>query len=821
MIKFNQVKYISNNNYVKNDIELINLSGLKNKKEYEKTLINIDCLEKKYKLKKLEIVKLYYANRSSIHKIIYNLDKIIRLNYNNEIEERNLAYYFYLLLLIRDDDTTINYSYSIEYIKKLKESLIIGNKDKYYDLIISKIINDLINNYKGLDECEYNNKELEKIENENNERINDITKELEINYEDFKNKKIDEIYSNIILSLIKKNKFEDYDFTYNIIKQLDLESIDITYKIFEDIENILNKDENIKKRYQISNIEDLYDDKKLNFYYILLKYILKNSLYIYSIDYLSQKKHIILKIINSNQSSFVKFKSENMNRKIELNKFLELILGSKYYYNFIKENNYKNKINMNTEDASTDIKNKTTNINESSNVIITNITYNIKKDSGRYQSISSGGIQKIEEEKKTLDENYKIYRNFGLMEFKKIIGTHKFSLNGEEAEKISKATADFIEEIKNIYISGDINNSLLYYNSSFEISKEIKADWINNIFFCSKKNEATTKILLCTRENVSLFDEKGQLTKRFSREKIKNMTMIYLLGAIDSSKDNNIYFCISEDKFVLLQDLLSEIIQIKDYELIKGKSMKSIFQINENIFVIKSNKVISKGKDELIFFNNSSKKEIEVKIKTSYSFSYTTNGFSIMSIKQNKNEVEVENKALLCACKKYIKSQKNGILLVNMEINEDSDVLLSKNFYYTGSFEVYCFCPLNSFNRKVLFDQSYFSATDYFLVGGLDTRKCRGMIKLYKINFGKVYYQNTIEFIEDIIIRKYDKKNKNDEIGYEYVINGAISCIIQSSQNGEILASSWDGNVYLLENINLDYYLNYNNKKLYKELSNQ
>ena len=426
------VKYISNNNYVKNDIELIKLAGLKNKKEYEKTLINIDCLEKKFNLQKLEIVKLYYANRSSIHKILYNLNTIIRLNYNNEIEERNLAYYFYLLLLIRDDDTIINYSYSIEYIKKAIESLTIGNKDKYYDLVISKIINELINNYKGLDEYECNSKEIEKMENENNERINEITKELKISYEEFKNKKIDEIYSNIILSLIKKNKFEDYDYTYNIIKQLDLESIDITKKIFEDIDYILKNDENIKKRYQISNIEDLYDDKKLNFYNILLKYILKNSLYIYTIDYLSQIKHIILKIINSNQSSFDKFKSENINRKIELNKFLELILGSKYYYNYKKENNFKKKININTEDVSTDIKNKTTNINESSNAInlssnsnqkekealkyetqnkqiksatISNTTgnpYNLQKDSGRSEPFSSGGNHKIEEEKKNI-----------------------------------------------------------------------------------------------------------------------------------------------------------------------------------------------------------------------------------------------------------------------------------------------------------------------------------------------------------------------------------------------------------------------------------
>ena len=284
--------------------------------------------------------------------------------------------------------------------------------------------------------------------------------------------------------------------------------------------------------------------------------------------------------------------------------------------------------------------------------------------------------------------------------------------------------------------------------------------------------------------------------------------MNYLLG-----KDSNVYFCICEDKIIVYQDLLSKIISKKEYDILVGKTMKYIIQISENIFVIKSNKVKYKGKDELIFFNFSAKKIIEPKTNTSYSFSYTTNGLSIMSNEPKKENVSnIKNQILLCACKKYIKKQKNGILLVNMEILQDN-LYLSKIFYNTGDFEVYCFCPLLSFNKNKIIEVNEEidkKSTEYFLVGGLDLKKGKGLIKLYKVNYGKEYFQNKIDFIEDIVILHNNNK---------YLIHGAISCIIQSSINGDIIASSWDGNVYLFE-INLEYYLNYNKNQLYKGLIN-
>ena len=65
------------------------------------------------------------------------------------------------------------------------------------------------------------------------------------------------------------------------------------------------------------------------------------------------------------------------------------------------------------------------------------------------------------------------------------------------------------------------------------------------------------------------------------------------------------------------------------------------------------------------------------------------------------------------------------------------------------------------------------------------------MIKLYKVNYGIEYNQTKIEFIQDIIIDNM-------------IFKGPVSCITQSSKEGDILVSCWDGNIYLFGNINID-----------------
>ena len=48
---------------------------------------------------------------------------------------------------------------------------------------------------------------------------------------------------------------------------------------------IFNSNKDYINDYLILNLEDFSNEKKVNFYYILLKYILKNSIYIYQIPF--------------------------------------------------------------------------------------------------------------------------------------------------------------------------------------------------------------------------------------------------------------------------------------------------------------------------------------------------------------------------------------------------------------------------------------------------------------------------------------------------------------------------------------------------------
>ena len=144
--------------------------------------------------------------------------------------------------------------------------------------MLSKIIIDLIYNYRGSDEYNENMDrfELEEIEKENGLIIKNniaIFKEinLNLNEDDILIKNVDEIYAEIINALIRSKKVEDFEYAYNVLEQLDLKNIDLTKTIFESLMN----EQNCIKDYEINNIEDLNDEKKVNFYYLLLEFIFK------------------------------------------------------------------------------------------------------------------------------------------------------------------------------------------------------------------------------------------------------------------------------------------------------------------------------------------------------------------------------------------------------------------------------------------------------------------------------------------------------------------------------------------------------------------
>ena len=111
------------------------------------------------------------------------------------------------------------------------------------------------------------------------------------------NENIDSIYLKILISLIENNKFDIIDNCLGIMEQLDLINIDITKTILDGLNKIINKENKLMEKYIINEKKDLEDKIKINFYYILFKYILKNKFFIYKNEFLFENYKRIKKIL--------------------------------------------------------------------------------------------------------------------------------------------------------------------------------------------------------------------------------------------------------------------------------------------------------------------------------------------------------------------------------------------------------------------------------------------------------------------------------------------------------------------------------------------
>ena len=312
--------------------ELINLVAPKNiksentKPEALTTLIYLDPVLQLYNYQEIQLLEnnlfgikkteLFYFNKDKIHNNLYQEEQFIDIDsYENS---KSLTFCFYLSILINDKKAYINYKHNISYINEIFE-IMEKSENKFKKKLYSKFLIDIIYNYKGIEQ--YNEKE----EKELNEK-------LTVCENNIKNKDIENIYIDIIVWLLKNNNLENYENVYNIIKEVELESIDITKKMINDLVIFFNENEENLRDYDIFETEDLLNIKKINFYYILFKFILKNQIYIYQIPLLIKIKNRIITFIKSNyniSSQINKINDSIKKEKIEfvLNFFLDL-----YYY---------------------------------------------------------------------------------------------------------------------------------------------------------------------------------------------------------------------------------------------------------------------------------------------------------------------------------------------------------------------------------------------------------------------------------------------------------------------------------------------------------
>ena len=303
------------------------------------------------------LTQILYFNINTIHKILYDFDKIIQIT---EKMGNSLSFNYYLSLLINAEGDIINYEFSINYLKLVNKNKK-SNENKFFNLINSKINIDLINNFKNINSYEENEmgELITDMENENKEDIKNniyILNEIKLNLteDDIYDKNAEELYVEIIIGLIENNKLCDFEYTYNIFKQLDLENIDIQFLASEKLLNKIKEAMNINNEYIknniINNFDDFNDINKINFHYLLLKFIFKSSIYIYIIPLLFQEHNNIINLLKLKE--YITFTLTNQIFIERIVFIIKKLCNLDYYY----EKLYLNKIKKNVEDNIRNIK---------------------------------------------------------------------------------------------------------------------------------------------------------------------------------------------------------------------------------------------------------------------------------------------------------------------------------------------------------------------------------------------------------------------------------------------------------------------------------
>ena len=310
-------------------------------------LKDISDIIKLFESKTSDKFKYIYFNEKKINIILYEQEEVITIGDENISYFKNFENLFYFELLLVSNPDIINYDFSknlIIEIFKIVNMIVKG----IYNIIVNKIVINLINFYKSLEQYdeEKDEKELNDIENkcrmnfkENFQEFKKIGVDLE--EDEILGSKIDEIYMAIIKALINSDKFEDYDYIDKIFREIKLDKIDLTKYMVDELNKILNLDSDLVKPYLIMKVEDLFNIKVVNFYNLLIKHLFHNSLYFYNVSLLLNTRKVIIFIFRKNLDLFCFFISKYEKDKILIERvdfLIQAITDNEYYYMKIKDN---------------------------------------------------------------------------------------------------------------------------------------------------------------------------------------------------------------------------------------------------------------------------------------------------------------------------------------------------------------------------------------------------------------------------------------------------------------------------------------------------
>ena len=328
---------------------------------------------------------------------------------------------------------------------------------------------------------------------------------------------------------------------------------------------VLDKEKEYLEEYKIKKYDDLFNNKIINFYYTLFRYIIKNDYYIYQIPFLLETRNKIKKLIKENLKQFYNSISNlRNNEKHKIVYYLRFFIEYEYYLNEsikVKKNKNGNELvpNKYYKDCDDDNNNLYDDEMSKENNSDYFSTYKAENDSFRdsindIENENSGKYLECEIEMNKNDYEYeelkKIYGNDIAFQ---ILSNSSFKFNFYRGHnkniicncsqikinnKISNKTLEEIKEIapKNNIIKNNFNEWL--NNLNFFI-KKIKSEYFLNFDFTiifefkggTMKNsiiQIDCKYKLFLNRDLIYFEDDNILEK-------KNMDgLYYLLNKISS-----------------------------------------------------------------------------------------------------------------------------------------------------------------------------------------------------------------------------------------------------------------------------------------------
>ena len=728
-----------------------------------------------------------YFNRKTINDILYDNEEVIYVD--NRLKDKKLSFYFYLISLIEYSPDIINYKYSFEFIKEINKLKAVEN-NYFRNIIISKIVCKLIDNFKGFDDYgeNANENEVNEIENENIELIKKnikLIKEFDLSEKFIIDNKIDDIYIEIIIQLIKNDKLSNYEYSMNIISQLNLENIELNENMIDKLSKILDSKVEIIQKYIIFDFNNLIDNEKINFHFILLEYIIKNSIFIYQIPFLLKNHKNLIKIINSNIDKLKTIHIEDQYReRLEyiLKKYLDL-----YYYDYKLNSNKKIIHIKECEITNENNKNNTNSEDNENNINSENNENNTNSENNENNANSHSKKQKIKIKSNTeIKEDNESKQNKELIQYN----------NENEIKNFLLKNSIFVlhtnEKWKEPYI---IYDHIFIGKNKIEINE-------NKLKAIKEENESSPT----SNESYSRFLKfLDVFKKRIKNEFIYNYCLkIELIFQNDNTNNKNSIYDISCN-YILYNPLNNKKTSFKDdnilinYANLEGFSYM-MYEINNESF--------KELKYEFTEFNH---KETELKHqkKNSQMNLNTKTNYSTINNNNKIDNTNQKNQSTKCSTEFgniYKEADKEEILTHIKIINSD-------NNNNNNNSE-------NNNNKKDIYNSSYYIiqlSNGYFISYGKDN-KLIAYNQYYNIigkkeDLGEYIYniserqsnsENMIEIIvcciKNIYLIKLNKKDLNFSKQFPIQIPNMSCFLCLETQKNQYIASGETSTIYC-ENI--------------------